>query len=71
MKVKDIRALDSKELQAKLDELLEQKFTLRMQIATGQQGNHAALRDAKRSIARVKTIMNEKARGEALANRKK
>ncbi len=65
MKVKDIRALDSKELQAKLDELLEQKFTLRMQIATGQQGNHAALRDAKRSIARVKTIMNEIARGEA------
>jgi large subunit ribosomal protein L29 len=65
MKVKDIRALDSKELQSKLDELLEQKFTLRMQIATGQQGNHAALRDARRSIARVKTIMNEKARGEA------
>ena len=65
MKVKDIRALDSKELQAKLDQLLEQKFTLRMQIATGQQGNHAALRDAKRSIARVKTIMNEKARGVA------
>ena len=65
MKVNDIRALDSKALQAKLDELLEQKFTLRMQIATGQQGNHAALRDAKRSIARVKTIMNEKSRGDA------
>ena len=65
MKVKDIRALDSKELQSKLDELLEQKFTLRMQIATGQQGNHAALRDARRSIARVKTIMNEKHRGDA------
>ncbi len=60
MKVNDMRALDSKGLHAKLDELLEQKFTLRMQIATGQQGNHAALRDAKRSIARVKTIMNEK-----------
>lgn len=65
MKANDIRALDSKGLQAKLDELLEQKFTLRMQIATGQQGNHAALRDAKRSIARVKTIMNEKSRGDA------
>jgi len=69
MKANDMRALDSKGLQSKLDELLEQKFTLRMQIATGQQGNHAALRDAKRSIARVKTIMNEqvneKARGEA------
>ena len=56
MKANDMRALDSKALQSKLDELLEQKFTLRMQIATGQQGNHAALRDAKRSIARVKTI---------------
>ena len=65
MKTNDMRALDSKELQSKLDELLEQKFTLRMQISTGQQGNHAALRDAKRSIARVKTIMNEKSRGEA------
>ncbi len=61
MKANDIRALDSTALQSKLDELHEQKFTLRMQIATGQQGNHAALRDAKRSIARVKTIMNEKA----------
>jgi len=65
MKANDMRALDSKALQSKLDELLEQKFTLRMQIATGQQGNHAALRDAKRSIARVKTIMNEKVRGDA------
>ncbi len=69
MKANDMRALDSKGLQSKLDELLEQKFTLRMQIATGQQGNHAALREAKRSIARVKTIMNEqvneKARGKA------
>ena len=65
MKANDRRALDSKALQSKLDELLEQKFTLRMQIATGQQGNHAALRDAKRSIARVKTIMNEKGRGDA------
>jgi len=65
MKANDMRALDSKALQSKLDEFLEQKFTLRMQIATGQQGNHAALRDAKRSIARVKTIMNEKNRGQA------
>ena len=65
MKATDMRALDSKTLQSKLDELLEQKFTLRMQIATGQQSNHAALRDAKRSIARVKTIMNEKVRGDA------
>ena len=65
MKANDMRARDSSGLQAKRDVRREQKFTLRMQIATGQQGNHAALRDAKRSIARVKTIMNEKSRGDA------
>ena len=65
MKADELRALDDKALQAKLDELMEQTFTLRMQIATNQQGNHAALRTARRSIARVKTIMNEKARGNA------
>ena len=65
MKAEELRALDSKALQEKLDELLEQTFTLRMQIATNQQNNHAALKTARRSIARVKTIMNEKARGNA------
>ena len=65
MKANELRALDDKALQAKLDELMEQTFTLRMQIATNQQKNHAALKTARRSIARVRTIMNEKARGEA------
>ena len=65
MKADELRALDSKALQAKLEELMEQTFTLRMQIATNQQSNHAALKTARRSIARVKTIMNEKARGNA------
>jgi large subunit ribosomal protein L29 len=65
MKANELRAMDSKALQAKLDELMEQTFTLRMQIATNQQSNHAALKTARRSIARVKTIMNEKARGNA------
>lgn len=61
MKASELRQLDSKGLQARLDELREQQFMLRMQISTGQQGNHAALRNAKRDIARVKTVMNEKA----------
>ena len=61
MKASELRDLDGKGLQARLDELLEQQFMLRMQISTGQQGNHAALRSARRDIARVKTIMNEKA----------
>jgi len=60
MKASELRALDDKALRARLDELLEQQFMLRMQIATGQQNNHAALRATRRDVARVKTIMNEK-----------
>lgn len=60
MEAKELRSLDDSALQARLDELMEQQFVLRMQIATGQQNNHAALRAARRDVARVKTIMNEK-----------
>ena len=60
MKASELRDLDEAALQSRLDELMEQQFVLRMQIATGQQGNHAALRAARRDVARVKTIMNEK-----------
>jgi large subunit ribosomal protein L29 len=61
MNTSELRGLDAAALQARLDELMEQQFVLRMQIATGQQNNHAALRAARRDVARVKTIMNEKA----------
>lgn len=60
MKANELRSLDDAALQTRLDELMEQQFVLRMQIATGQQNNHASLRAARRDAARVKTIMNEK-----------
>ena len=52
MKANDMRALDSKGLQAKLDE-------------RGEKAAKSVLVRARRSIARVKTIMNEKSRGDA------
>jgi len=61
MKAKDLRDMDDKKLREQLDELMQQQFMLRMQIATGQQNNHASLRTTRRDIARVRTIMNEKA----------
>ncbi len=62
MKVKDIRAMDDAAIMKELDELLREQFNLRMQTATGQLGNTARLREVRRDIARVHTIMNESKR---------
>ena len=43
-------------------ELRREQFNLRLQKATGQLGNTARMRAVRRQIARVKTVMTEKAR---------
>ena len=58
------KALASKnpgELQDELNALLKEQFGLRMQKATQQLTNTAKLKDVRRSIARVRTLMNRKA----------
>jgi large subunit ribosomal protein L29 len=52
------------ELKTELDALLREQFGLRMQKATQQLQNTAKLKDVRRSIARVRTLMHRKA-GEA------
>jgi large subunit ribosomal protein L29 len=44
-----------------LDALLKEQFGLRMQKATQQLTNHAKLKDVRRSIARTRTLMAQKA----------
>lgn len=61
MKVKDIRELTDRELEEKLLEFKEELFNLRFQLATGQLDNHMRIRDVRRNIARVKTIITERA----------
>ena len=59
------RALAGKDaagLQTELEALLKEQFGLRMQAATQQLANTAKLRDVRRSIARVRTLMGQKAR---------
>jgi large subunit ribosomal protein L29 len=59
------RALAGKnaaELATELEALLKEQFGLRMQRATQQLGNTSKLRDVRRSIARVRTLMGQKAR---------
>lgn len=61
MNAKDLRDKTVDELRDELANLKKQSFNLRFQQATGQLENTAAVRNARRSAARVKTILNEKA----------
>ncbi len=62
MKTKDFRSLSEGELLEKAREMNEELFNLRFQHATGQLENVMRIPQVKRDIARVKTILKEKAR---------
>jgi large subunit ribosomal protein L29 len=61
MKPSELRGKQPEELQKELEALLRAQFGLRMQLATQQLGNTSQLKKVKRDIARVRTIMREKA----------
>ena len=61
MKPSELRGKQSDELKKELEALLRAQFGLRMQLATQQLGNTSQLKKVKRDIARVRTIMKEKA----------
>ncbi|MBA4742050.1 MAG: 50S ribosomal protein L29 [Azoarcus sp.] len=61
MKASELRAKDLGELDKELLELLKAQFSLRMQHATQQLGDTGQLRTVRRDIARVRTLMREKA----------
>jgi len=60
MKAKEIRDLTTKELQKKVEDLKQELFNLRFQLATGQLDNPMRIRDVRRDIARVKTVLRER-----------
>lgn len=60
MKARQLRDLSDAELQRKLDETRQELFNLRFQSATGALENSARLRLAKREIARILMIRNER-----------
>lgn len=61
MKASEIRAKDPVQLSKELEDLLRAQFSLRMQKATQQLTNNSQLKKVRRDIARVRTIMREKA----------
>ena len=60
MKARELRDLDKEELEQKLKELKAELFNLRFQHATGQLENPMRLKETKRDIARVCTVLTEK-----------
>ncbi len=61
MKASELRAKSSDELTKELLTLREEQFKLRMQRVTGQLGQTHLLQQNQRDIARVKTVLTEKA----------
>ena len=61
MKAADLRQKGADELNKELIELTREKFNLRMQRGTGQLANSHKMKEVRRNIARVKTLLNEKA----------
>ncbi len=58
----ELRGKSPQELKSQLLDLKREQFNLRFQLATGQLENTARIREVRRTIARIKTVLHEKAR---------
>ena len=64
MNVREIREKSNEELLKTIDEYKEELFDLRFKIATGQIENPMRIRELRKSIARIKTVLTERANKE-------
>ena len=65
VKAEDIRVKTVDELNDQLNDLSKEAFNLRFQAASGQLENTARVRQVRRNLAQIKTILNEKKRASA------
>lgn len=65
MSAQELRDKTPDQLREELASLKKEQFNLRFQQATGQMENPARMRQARRQAARVKTILNQKAKAAA------
>ncbi len=63
MKIDEIRALSTEELNAKVNELKQELLTLRFQQASGQLDNGKKITETRKTLARVLTIIRERELG--------
>ena len=57
--LKELRTSNPQDLKVKLNDLKAELFNLRFQLATGQLENPMRIREVKKSIAQIKTIIRE------------
>ncbi len=62
MKIEDLRPKDDGALASQLLDLKKEQFNLRFQRASGQLENTARMRQVRRDVARIKTVLNQRAR---------
>ena len=60
MKASDVKALTDDQLQDELLSLKKEQFNLRFQSATGQIENTARIREVRRTVARIKTVQQQR-----------
>ncbi len=65
MELKDMRNADPAELKERERQLKQELFNLRFQLATGRIENPMRIRQARRELARLKTVLRERAAGAA------
>ncbi|MBN1234316.1 MAG: 50S ribosomal protein L29 [Candidatus Coatesbacteria bacterium] len=63
MKMHELRELSDNDLKARLKETIENQFTLRFQSATTPLDNPLKLRENRKVIARILTILQERKKG--------
>ena len=63
MKTSEMKDKNVDELNKELEDLLREGFNLRMQLGSGQMAQNHLLRRNRRNVARVKTVLNQKASG--------
>ena len=60
MKVKEINEMTMEELDQQLAEIKKEQFNLKLQQVSGQLENPSRMKDLRRTVARIKTIQNQK-----------
>lgn len=60
MKIKDLRELSDKELESKIIETKKELFNLRMKQSTGTLEKPSKIRELRKDVARMKTILRER-----------
>jgi large subunit ribosomal protein L29 len=68
MKTKEIRQMANADLAKRVDDGHEELFNLRFQLATGKAKNYKRVREVKRDIARIMSVLNERGSASNIAS---